>query len=547
MTCNANMAPTGDCCGEWNDKTYLGFDFSTQQLKAVVINENLEVKHEVTVHFDSELPEFRTHGGVQKVDNITVTAPSIMWVKAVDLVMEKLKVTGLDLSTVAAVSGAGQQHGSIYWRKGAQKILKNLHPDKFLHEQLQSCFSVRDSPIWMDGSTTTQCLALEEALGGAQRLAELTGSRAYERFTGNQIAKLFETKPESYKNTERVSLVSSFAASLFLGDYAAIDFSDGSGMNLLDIRRKDWADECLNACAPDLREKLGKPVPSYTVLGNISPYYVERYGFNEECKVVGFTGDNPASLAGMNLKEGDVVVSLGTSDTLFLWLKEARPDLEGHILCNPVEKDDYMALLCFKNGSLTRERIRNECADGSWELFSELLESTPRGNFGNIGMYFDLIEIIPTVYGDHRFNKNGEEVSRFSKEVEVRALIEGQFLAKRVHSENLGFSVGPGSRVLATGGASENSAILQVLADIFSTSVYVQDVSNSSALGSAFRAKHGFLGGDSTKFADVINPVTNWTLAATPSPDAAEIYNPMVERYKRLEEKVIAKHSSMKN
>ncbi|XP_076324637.1 xylulose kinase isoform X2 [Tachypleus tridentatus] len=542
MTCNVNMAPTGDFCGEWN-RTYLGLDFSTQQLKAVVVNENLEVKHEVTVHFDSELPEFRTHGGVQKVDNITITAPSIMWVKALDLVMEKLKVTGLDLSTVAAISGAGQQHGSVYWRKGAQTILRNLHPDKFLHEQLQSCFSVRDSPVWMDSSTTTQCMALEKALGGAQRLAELTGCRAYERYTGNQIAKVFETKPEAYKNTERISLISSFAASLFLGDFAAIDFSDGSGMNLLDIRRKDWADECLNACAPELREKLGKPVPSYTVLGNISPYYVERYGFNGECKVVGFTGDNP----GMNLQESDIAVSLGTSDTLFLWLKEPQPSLESQLLCNPVEKDYYMALLCYKNGSLTRERIRNECADGSWELFSELLESTPRGNFGNIGMYFDLIEIIPTVYGDHHFNKNGEEVSRFSKEVEVRALIEGQFLAKRLHSEKLGFCVGAGTRVLATGGASVNCAILQVLADIFSTSVYVQGVANSAALGSAYRAKYGFLGGDSTKFSDVVNPVTKWTLAATPSPDAAEVYNPMVERYKRLEEKVKAKQCCLKS
>lgn len=42
----------------------------------------------------------------------------------------------------------------------------------------------------------------------------------------------------------------------------------------------------------------------------------------------------------------------------------------------------------FKNGSLTRERIRDECAEGSWQLFSDLLESTPRGNFGNIGKLF---------------------------------------------------------------------------------------------------------------------------------------------------------------
>ena len=43
-----------------------------------------------------------------------------------------------------------------------------------------------DSPVWMDSSTTAECRKLEEAVGGAQRLADITGSRAYERFTGNQ-------------------------------------------------------------------------------------------------------------------------------------------------------------------------------------------------------------------------------------------------------------------------------------------------------------------------------------------------------------------------
>ena len=51
--------------------------------------------------------------------------------------------------------------------------------------------------------------------------------------TGNQIAKIAQEKSEAYSNTERISLVSSFAASLFLGEYASIDTSDGGGMNLL--------------------------------------------------------------------------------------------------------------------------------------------------------------------------------------------------------------------------------------------------------------------------------------------------------------------------
>lgn len=49
---------------------------------------------------------------------------------------------------------------------------------------LQACFSVSNSPIWMDSSTASQCSALEKAVGGAQHLASITGSRAYEVRSG---------------------------------------------------------------------------------------------------------------------------------------------------------------------------------------------------------------------------------------------------------------------------------------------------------------------------------------------------------------------------
>ena len=44
----------------------------------------------------------------------------------------------------------------------------------------QNCFSIPDSPIWMDSSTTQQCRQLEQNMGGAQIVADKTGSRAYE-------------------------------------------------------------------------------------------------------------------------------------------------------------------------------------------------------------------------------------------------------------------------------------------------------------------------------------------------------------------------------
>ncbi|XP_064284103.1 xylulose kinase isoform X3 [Passer domesticus] len=463
---------------------YLGWDFSTQQLKVIAIDEQLRVIYEDNVHFDKDLPEFKTQGGVYiHSDRLTVTSPVLMWVKALDMILEKMKSSGFNFSQVRAMSGAGQQHGSVYWKKGSIQILKNASPELPLHQSLKGCFSVGDSPIWMDSSTASQCRALEKALGGAQHLASVTGSRAYERFTGNQIAKIYSQNPEVYKQTERISLVSSFAASLFLGTYAPIDYSDGSGMNLLQIWEKAWSKPCLDACAPGLEERLGCPVPSHSVLGPISPYYSQRYGFSPDCKIVAFTGDNPASLAGMRLQEGDIAISLGTSDTLFLWIQEPTPALEG--------------------------------------------------------FYFDVMEITPEAVGIHRFNRDNQKVPRFPKEVEIRALIEGQFMAKRIHAEKLGYKVLPRTRILATGGASHNKKILQVLSDVFNAPVFTIDTANSACLGSAYRAIHGLVAERNVSLADVVKLAPEPRLAVTPTPGAEELYRPLLKRYAELEQKVI--------
>uniref|UniRef100_A0A8D1Q2Q7 Xylulose kinase n=1 Tax=Sus scrofa TaxID=9823 RepID=A0A8D1Q2Q7_PIG len=465
----------------------LGWDFSTQQVKVVAVDAELNVFYED------------------------------IWGR------------GLGLGFPS------QQHGSVYWKAGANQVLTSLTPDLLLREQLQACFSISDSPVWMDSSTTAQCRQLEATVGGAQALSSLTGSRAYERFTGNQIAKIYQKNPEAYSRTERISLVSSFAASLFLGSYSPIDHSDGSGMNLLQIQDKVWSQACLGACAPGLEEKLGQPVPSCSVVGAISSYFVQRYGFPAGCKVVAFTGDNPASLAGMRLEEGDIAVSLGTSDTLFLWLQEPMPALEGHIFCNPVDPQHYMALLCFKNGSLMREKIRDESASRSWSEFSKALRSTELGNGGNLGFYFDVMEITPEIIGRHRFNAENHEVQLWKTAYSALGELSQPFF---FFFPSFILAV-PKTKILATGGASHNKDILQVLADVFGAPVYVIDTANSACVGSAYRAFHGLAAGTNMPFSEVVKLAPNPRLAATPTPGAFQVYEALLQRYAVLEQRVL--------
>lgn len=537
--------------------TYLGFDLSTQKLKAMQLSENLEILATAEVKFDTDLPEFRTCGGVNSGPNKDeFFVQPAMWVKAIDIVMDRLVVQGADFSTVSAISGSAQQHGSLYWSRRGLQSLKNLDPDKFLHAQVDdSAFALTRTPIWMDGSTENQCLQMEIAIGGRNEMVTITGSKCYPRFTGPQIRKVYQNRTHAYEESKRISLVSSFLASIFLGDIAPIDYADASGMNLFDINEKVWSMACLNACAPDLEERLGSTVKTCSILGNVADFFVQRFGFPAECKVTAFTGDNPSALSGMLVEEDCLVISLGTSDTVMMGLDKPTKLEEGHVLCHPTLDVEYMGLLCFRNGSSARDVMKREEANDSWDTFTELLDSTPRGNYGNMALHFNTVEIIPQAKGVLRWNKGfssesidaAQGVSKFgSPQTEIRALIEGQMLHRKAIATDMGFHFGENTKIIATGGASVNKSILQVISDVFNAPVYIQKESEAAALGAAYRAKYclylkqfkaeNAMDHHPKHYRDfILELVPNiFEKVCDPSKDSEEVYTPMLARYREM-------------
>ncbi|KAJ6832837.1 xylulose kinase [Iris pallida] len=194
-------------------------------------------------------------------------------------------------------------------------------------------------------------------------------------------------------------------ACLLIGGYASIDETDAAGMNLMDLKERVWSKIVLEATAPGLEEKLGILAPPHAVAGSLAPYFVQRYNFKSSCLVIQWSGDNPNSLAGLTLNTpGDLAISLGTSDTVFGITIDPRPSLEGHVFPNPVDPKCYMVMLCYKNGSLTREDVRNRCAERSWDVFNKSLEKTPPLNGGKLGFYYMDHEILPPLpVGFHRY------------------------------------------------------------------------------------------------------------------------------------------------
>jgi len=515
---------------------YLGLDSSTQSLSAVVLDsERREVVLDHTVNFDKRLPEFGTANGVlPNKDPMVAQSDALMWVAALDLMCDDLREKGIDVSQITAVAGSGQQHGSVYLKPNAATVLRSLNPRRTLAMQMKPALSRPVSPIWMDSSTRPQCDQIEETVGGASAVAELTGSSCFERFTGPQIRKFWQKEKRRYDNTAKIHLVSSFMASILAGKHAPIDHGDGAGMNLMDIRKLAWSPAMLKATAPQLRRKLPKLARSDTVVGRIGRYFVEKHGFSPRTRVIAWSGDNPNSLIGVGLiRSGKVCISLGTSDTYFGFMPDPHisTEGEGHVFGSPT--GDYMSLICFLNGSLSREKVKNAYRL-SWDKFSEALRRSKPGNGGKIMLPYFSSEITPNVLEPqvHRYWLERSDVKG-----NVRAVVEAQLASMAIHSQWMGVKT---RTVYATGGASANREILQIMADLHNADVYQFQVGNSAALGAALRAAHADLkaSGDEAPWEKVVKGFSDPIAESRVRPDkaAVKVYREFLRLYKACED-----------
>ncbi|CAJ2509954.1 Uu.00g058540.m01.CDS01 [Anthostomella pinea] len=537
---------------------YLGFDLSTQQIKAIVIKSDLDVVSEAKVDFDADFgAKYQITKGVRiNDDEGEVYAPVAMWVEAIELVLSRLKEKGCPMGDIKCISGSGQQHSSVYWNEDAEPALNGLDSGKTLIEQLDHVFAYEFAPSWQDHSTQKECDDFDAHLSSAEKLAQVTGSSAHHRFTGTQILRMRRRRPQVYDATARISLASSFLASVLLGTIAPIDISDVTGMNLWDIAAQTWNEKLLALTATpkgvsELRRKLGDvPLDGGGSLGAISPYFVRRFGFGGDCQIAPFTGDNPATILALPLRPLDAIVSLGTSSTFLMNTPGYKPHPSYHFMNHPTTEGHFMFMLCYKNGGLAREKVRDKLPkpkssgdDGSgstdpWATFNKHVLETPPlnirsdGDTADLGLYFPLPEIVPNVragtwrytcsaggdpksLAEHKDPPSDDARSDWTPQADARIIVESQALSMRLRSQSLitqpassenpdntpsspnggpnGLSGLPAQprRIYLVGGGSLNPAIARVFGEVLggADGVYRLDVGgNACALGGAYKA-----------------------------------------------------------
>ena len=181
-------------------KLYMGIDSSTQGIKAVIIDtENTSIVGTETVNFATELGDKYNspEAVIQNSDPLIKHSNPLMWIEALEILMERMQKKFSPLSEIRAISGCGQQHGSVYLNPEFEKTISSLDKTKPLHEQIACTLSRESSPIWMDSSTSEECKILVDKIG-YEKVRQITGSAPTERFTGPQIMKFYRTEPEKY-------------------------------------------------------------------------------------------------------------------------------------------------------------------------------------------------------------------------------------------------------------------------------------------------------------------------------------------------------------
>lgn len=271
---------------------YIGIDLGTSAVKLLLVDERGQILNSVTREYPLEFPQ---PGWSQQ-------APED-WKKAVLEGIPQL-LQGFDRSQVAGIGCGGQMHGLVVLDENDQVI--------------------RPAILWNDGRTSRQVDYLNEVVG-RETLSRLTANIAFAGFTAPKLLWMRDNEPENFARISKIMLPKDYINYILTGVHCC-DYSDASGMLLLDVEHKCWSEEMLSICGVTLAQ-MPRLYESYQVVGTVTPELSQALGLPNTVKVVAGAGDNAAAAVGTGVVgSGGCNISLGTSGTIFISSKEFGVD-----------------------------------------------------------------------------------------------------------------------------------------------------------------------------------------------------------------------------
>lgn len=263
---------------------YIGVDLGTSAVKLLLMNEAGHIEKIVSREYPLSFP----HSGWSEQN------PYDWYDKTLDGLKELL--SECDKSQVDGISFGGQMHGLV--TLDAQDEV------------------VRPAILWNDGRTTEETAYLNEQIG-RERLTGYTANIAFAGFTAPKILWMQKNEPELWAKVKKIMLPKDYLAYRLSGTFCT-DYSDASGMLLMDVKNKCWSKEMMEICHVS-REQLPDLYESYEVVGTLKKEIASELGVPETVKVIAGAGDNAAAAVGTGtVGANHCNLSLGTSGTLFV-------------------------------------------------------------------------------------------------------------------------------------------------------------------------------------------------------------------------------------
>lgn len=362
------------------------------------------------------------------------------------------------LEGVAALSVGAQQHGMVA-----------------LDGQGEPVF---DALLWNDTRSAADADDLVRRFG-AQWWADETGSVPVASFTVTKLAWLARERPDVAARVASVMLPHDWLTWRLHGGRPTTDRGDASGTGYFSPTRNEYLPEVIT-------EVLGREVALPDVLApDASP------GMMADVVLGAGTGDNMAAALGVGAGPGDVVVSIGTSGTVFASGTVPTHDPTGTIAGFADAQGGYLPLVCTLNAS----RVLDATAallGVDYAQLDELALSVPDSAGLVMVPYLDgertpnLPDATGSVHGLTRANSTPPHYAR--------AAVEGMLCGLGAGMQALVDAGVPCERILLVGGGAQSRAVAAIAPEVFGVPVTVPRPGEYVAMGAARQAAWALTG-----------------------------------------------------
>ena len=475
---------------------YIGIDLGTSSVKIILMQEDGTIVNSVSREYPISFP----HPGWSEQNPQDWKKEVLAGLK--ELVSEDKK------NQVAGISVGGQMHGLVV-----------LDEDDNV---------IRPAILWNDGRTIEETEYLNEVVG-KKKLSEETANIAFAGFTAPKLLWMRKNEPENFTRIRKIMLPKDYLAYELSGVHAT-DYSDASGMLLLDVKNKQWSDKMCEICGI-YKTMLPKLYESYEVIGNLKPSIAKALGLKNDVKIIAGAGDNAAAAVGTGtVGDGKCNISLGTSGTVFISSAKFGVDRNNalHSFCHA--DGNYHLMGCMLSAASCNK----------WWM--EVVLNTKEYNkeqqsisaLGNNHVYF-----LPYLMGERSPHNNPDARGTFigltmdsTRADMTQAVMEGVAFALRDSVEvarSLGIKI---ERTRICGGGARSGLWRQMLGNILNMKVERISCEEGPAFGAAILAAVGCKEYDSVE--EAAEKIVKVKTVESPDPALVEKYEARYQQFRQI-------------